>query len=218
MNHVLPPPGIELPPGMSYHELPADQEVLEFWGKFIDKTDTDDGENDRWAELQYWFILDTNESHDDSLPEGDEDRGMFGKQLRLVYTIGHSLVWHRYPQGCNKGVKILGKEFPASTSEDPASLVPCEKCSPDEWEEFPEAEFRLEKPWYSYTACRTPAEAITALSRCMHCRDKPHEGRCYRCGCTRYEGVLTTPGRTLVEQVSKIDPELAKAAARARKF
>jgi hypothetical protein len=218
-SDTLPPSGVELPPGMDYHELPADSEKLEFWGRFIDKTDTDDGENDRWAELQYWFILDTDPSHDGSLPEDDPDRGMFGKQLRLVYTIGHSLVWHRYPGGCNKGVKVLGREFPASTTEDPDSLMPCERCHPGDWEESPDTEFRLEKPWYSYSACRTPQEAITALSRCANCRDKPHEGvRCYRCGCTRYTGVLTTPGRTLVTQLAKVDPELAQAASKARKF
>ncbi len=215
MNHVLPL-GIEIPEGMTYCELPSEDGTLEFWGKFIDSTDTGDGENERWAELQLWLILDTDESHDDSLE--DENKGMYGKTLRLVYTIGHSLVWHKYPGGCNKGVRVLGKDFPSSTSEDPGALTPCFKCSPEEWEEFPETEFRLEKPRYSYTACRTPAEAITALSRCANCRDKPHEGRCYRCGCTRYEGVLTTPGRTLITQVAERDPELARAANRTRKF
>lgn len=219
LNDSMPPPGLVIPPGMTWNELPADGEILEFWGCFIDKTDTDDGSSDRWTELQYWFMLDSDPDHDDSLPLADENRGMFGKQMRLVYTIGHSLVWHRHPDGCGKGVRYPGSEFPSRTPENPESLVPCKICRPAEWGQFPEKDFCLEVAWYSYTACRTPAQVITALSRCAKCWDRPHEGgRCRRCGCASYSGLLTTPGRTLVEQVKDRDPELAQAAVRTKRF
>lgn len=217
----VPPAGLVILPGMTYHKLPATEETLEFWGELVDKTDTDNGEAERWTELQYWFMLDTDASHDDSLPEENPRRGMYGKRIRLVYTIGHSLVYHAYPEGCTRGQKVKGADFPHRTTERLADLLFCEQCDPEEWSENPEKDFRLETARYSYTACWTPEAAVTALSRCETCWDKPHEnGTCHRngCGCGDYKGILTVPGRILIEQVKDRDPPLAGAVSRTKRF
>jgi hypothetical protein len=214
----VPPPGITLPPGMKRHTLPAGDETLVFWGQFIDSVDTDDGDRTRWAELQWWDIIDTNPGHDDKCPD-EENRGMFGKRMYLLYTIGHSLVYHDLDGPCKGGVATRAADF-GTRAEDPDDTVPCEKCSPEDWQQVPgEQKFRLEVTWHSYTACQTAEKMIESLSRCRNCRDKPHAGvRCYKCGCTGYDGVLTSPGYKLVQQVKDRYPEVARAVARTKRF
>ena len=225
MNYMAPPEGLTIPQGMRYCELPAGEEGLEFWGRFLDKVDTDSGDRLRWAELRLYKYLDTNPEHDDSWDLDDGFRGTYGQEIWLLYTVGHSLVYHAADSSCNRGVRSKVSEFPAANA-DHEDLEPCEQCSPADWETVnPDEEFRLEITWYSYTPCATGEAVVRSLYRppsCKNCRDKPHEGvRCRSCGCTSYAEaprMLSIPGRRLIEQVRKIDPDIARSASRIRKL
>jgi hypothetical protein len=211
--------GIPVTEYMRHYRLPAGEETLDFTGRLIDKTDTDSGDRLRWAELQLYKILDTNPEHDGNCPD-EENRNMLGKELWLLYTIGHTLVYHA-ADGCKKGVRMPARDFP-SRAENVNELEPCEECNPGDWQGS-EEEFRLEITWYSYTPCQSAERVIESLyrePRCSSCRHKPHEGYC-RCGCERYREAprsLSNPGRQLIEQVRQVDPEIARAAAKVRKF
>jgi hypothetical protein len=216
---TLPP----IPEEMTEHKLPADGEILHFWGKFLASEDTDSGDSLRWAELQLYRITDTNPDHDDFCHDL-EYRGLYGKQMWLLYTVGHSVVYHDL-DGCAKGVKIKGSDFPGKTEEPLQDLTACSQCRPADWRKNPGEEFRLEVTWYSYTPCPTAGKVITSLyrdPRCATCRDRPHkDSRCRRCGCEDFVAeprVLSVPGRRLVEKVSRVDPEIAQAAAKVKRF
>lgn len=191
---------------MTYRELPAGRDTLKFTGEFLHKTDTDTGERLRWAELQLWRLLGT---------EGADA----GRIMWLLYTIGHSLVYHE-AGGCTKGVLVAARDFPAKAAEHLEDLEPCADCRPGDWRAAsPDDQFDLEILWYDHTLCRTPEEVLRALSRCRNCRDKPHEGIiCHRCGCVSYSEVLSSPGARLIERVKELDPAIAKAAARELRF
>ena len=193
--------------------------MLEFWGTFLGKVHTDNGDRVRWAELRLYKILDSNPEHDDSWSPDDGNRGMFGKQLWLLYTIGHTLVYHDLDAPCNRGVRSRVADFP-SLNADWEELEPCAGCNPPEMETVPAGEeFRVEVTWYSYVPCLTVPKVIESLSKCAECQHKPHSGNCYRCGCGNYRGVLTSPGSKLFEIVKKADPDIAReAAGRVRKF
>lgn len=225
MDHVTTFPGIEIPADMRYHELPAEDETLEFWGKLLASEDTDTGDSLRWAELQLYRIVDTNPEHDSRLPASDENRGMYGKQMWLLYTIGHSLVYHATGTSCRGGKQVPAGEF-RTRAEDPFELVPCPDCSPDDWDAVGEDTlFRLEMPWYTYIPCQTPKKVVESLyrkPRCQNCRDEPHKGgSCRRCGCDSYREaprVLSVPGRALLEKVAQVDPEIERAMAKVKRL
>lgn len=209
---------IAVPAGMAHHVLPAEGETLDFTGRLIDKVDTDSGDRLRWAELQLWKILDTNPDHDDDCPD-PENRGMLGRELWLLYTIGHTLVYHLADGRCKGGVRTSSADFEAR-AENAADLEPCEDCRPGDWQLG--GEFRLEVPWYSYIPCQTPEKVVRSLQRkpkCDSCWHKPHD-RCF-CGCTEYREAprtLSVPGLQLLRQASERDPEIARAAAKVKKF
>jgi hypothetical protein len=223
LDITIPPPGAAIPTGMTYHELPAQDEILRFWGKFLDSEDTDTGDSLRWAELQVFKIIDTNPSHDHSLPASDENRDMFGQQLWLLYTIGHSVVYHDLHASCRGGKAVPAKDFPLR-AENSADTIPCPDCAPADWESAPDKEiFRLELPWYTAVPCQTPEKLINALyrkPRCLNCGDSAHgNSRCGRCGCTDYREAprrLSVPGRNLLDKLAKVDPDIAAATVRVR--
>lgn len=200
------PAGITLPEGMKEYKLPAGKEKLEFWGRFLDKSDTDSGERLRWAELRLYKII------------GTEKGDGWGVQSWLLYTIGHSLVYHTLDSACNRGIRARVRDFPGK-NEDWADLEPCPGCSPPGLPGINDGddEFELEITWYSYARCQDPGDVIRALSRCETCRHKPHESRC-RCGCEDRSEVLSAPGRRLIEQVRDLDPEIHKATEAVRRF
>jgi len=204
---------LEIPPDMMHYELPT----VDFWGKFIHSVDTDNGDRERWAELQLWEIIDTSS---DALNE------RYGKRMFLLYTIGHSLVVHRASGGCNRGVKLRAGGFATRTVEPLSELLPCEECDPSpDWALFPEREYRLEVTWYTDVPCETADKLVASLyrePRCDGCRHKPHEDvKCYRCGCTDYAEApkrLSVPGTRLIEEIRDLYPDVAKAATERKKY
>ena len=218
------PPDLKLPLGMMHYELPTGDYPLEFWGRFIHEVDTDNGERVRWAHLLLFRIIDTNPEHNSSLKEEDEDRDMYGKEMYLLYTIGHTLVYHREDAPCRGGVRVKVSEFGRKSAdfpreEDDPDLEPCDVCSPRDYHlSGPDDFFRLEITWYKYYPCQTADKLIRSLyrdPRCVNCRHKPHEGRkCHDCRCTNYQEtppVLSTPGRQLLDEVRDAEPEIARA-------
>lgn len=222
-------PGSE---GMAWHQLPADGHPVEFLGRFLRSVDTDDGERTRWAELRLYRIIDTNLAHSAALPATDENRDMYGKQMWLLYTIGHSLVYHA-ADGCTRGLRLPAGEFPArAREEDLDNLEPCPVCRPPDWDSAdPGTELRLEVTWYSYTPCQSAEKVIRSLwrePRCVNCRHKPHKGTTCRhagpsgtCTCADYAEAprqLSQPGHNLIEEVRRVDPLIDTAAGQANRL
>ena len=208
-------PGAE---GMTWTTLPADGHPIKFLGRLLSETDTDDRERLRWAELRLYKIIDTNPAHDDSLPGEDEDHGMYGKPMWLLYTVGHSLVYHQL--GACPGGIIVRKADIAVRADNPGDLEPCPKCRPQDWTQMADDQkLRLEVTWYSYTPCQSAEKVIQSLWRnlqCLTCHDEAHQDRvCGRCGCRRYREAprqLSVPGHQLIEQVRLLDEEIDRAA------
>jgi hypothetical protein len=210
---------------MEIWELPIeDGNTLNILGRRIDGVDNDSGDRLRWAQLQLFKCIDRDPSHDDSLPPGNPNRGMYGKEIYLLYTTGHSVVVHD-PSGICKteGVRLPASRFPEE-NEDFRDLEPCPKCHPDlsvlpldgeeeDWEDLPPAlEFNLEVSWYSHTLCRDAGLVIDALRKCRNCSHRSHRSWTCACNCDEYlEGPLTSPGRKLVEQCVPLDAGIAAA-------
>ena len=223
------PENLTLPAGMKYHELPTGDNPLVFWGKFLHEVDTDDGNRSRWAHLQLYKIIDTDPSHDSLLKREDENHDMYGKQMWLLYTIGHTLVYHDKDSSCRGGVRMRVSEFARKSadfplSEDDPELEPCEKCSPSDYRHASPGDFfRLEITWYSYTPCQSATKLIQSLyrdPRCAVCRHKPHS-KCWTCGCTTYKEAprtLSVPGRELLEGVRDTEPDIAAALGAKRRL
>jgi hypothetical protein len=194
--------------GMRHFELPAGEETLDFTGRLLAAVDNDRGDRPRWAELRLYKILDSTE----------------GKEIWLIYTIGHTLVYHCGNSPCNRGIPVPVEEF-AARAEDPGNAEPCEVCKPADWQDAsPGTLFELEVTWYSYTPCSSAEKVLDALRReprCKNCRHKPHETyRCW-CDCRDYAEAprpLSVPGARLVESVKAIDPDIARAAGRKVRF
>jgi hypothetical protein len=226
------PADLTLPAGMKYYELPTGDYPLVFWGRFLDEEDTDDGKRNRWAHLKLFEIIDTNPSHDSSLKESDENREMYGRKMYLLYTIGHTLVYHDEDAACRGGVRMRVSDFPRKTADFPLTeedpdLEPCETCNPADYHSAsPEDFFRLEITWYTVVPCQSAGKLIRSLyrdPRCENCRHKPHEGkRCYQCStCTQYKEAprsLSGPGRNLLEKVKDQEPEIAQAMGMKRRL
>lgn len=203
--------------GMKAYELPTNTGTLKFYGRLIDLVDNDRGDRPRWAELRLYKTLDSNPAHDDSLPPDNEYRGMYGQEMWLLYTIGHTLVYHR-DDGCGKGVQMTPVDIP-NQAEDHTQLVRCRDCRPRDWRNAAENDlFDVEITWYSYVPCPTPQKVIRSLHRdvrCKNCRHKPHETWTCKCRCRKFEETpaqLSMPGSKLVGKVKLRDPEIAAAA------
>lgn len=219
------PHDLTLPAGMKYHELPTGDRPVIFWGKFLEEEDTDDGKRPRWAQLKAFRIIDTNPEHDSLLPDSDENKGMYGKEMYLLYTIGHTLVYHDDDAACRGGVRMKVSEFSRKTAdfprgEDDPDLEPCDECLPRDYRLASGDDiFRLEVTWYTVIPCQNAGKLIRSLyrdPRCENCRHKPHEGRkCYQCStCPGYREAsrtLSGPGRNLLEKIRDSEPEIAKA-------
>lgn len=199
-----------IPAGMKHHELPAGEETLDFYGRLICSVDNDRGDRPRWAELRLYKVM---------FEEGENG----GTEGWLVYTVGHTLVYHAYNSECNKGIAVRACDFP-ERAEDADALEGCIECRPGDWTADPQKLYELEVTWYSYTPCPTADKVLDALrrdARCKHCAHKPHETYQCWCRCERYEEApryLSVPGRRLIEQARHLDKDIARAAARKVKF
>jgi hypothetical protein len=221
------PADLTIPNGMKFYELPTGDYPLEFWGRFIHEEDTyevtSSRESRRWAHLLLFAAVDTNPAHNLDLPPEDEDYGMYGKELYLLYTIGHSLVYHDQDSACRGGARVKVADFAKKNvdvpfSEDDPDLEPCEVCEPADYHLAPPDEiYKLEITWYSYTPCQSADKLIRSLyrdPRCERCRHKPHEQRRCYCKCATYKEAprtLSTPGRNLLEGARDQEPEIARA-------
>lgn len=210
MNDTAP----EIPAGMKHYELPAGEETLDFYGRLLYALDNDRGDRPRWAELRLYKILRTSDEEEDATPG----------EMWLLYTIGHTLVYHSYNSECNKGIAVTAREIP-ERAEDADNLEPCVICNPSDWTEAdPDDLYELEVTWYTYTPCVTAEKVLDALRReprCKNCTHKPHETYICWCKCKEYaEGprTLSVPGRRLIEQVKHLDRDIAQAAARRIRF
>ncbi len=211
-----------VPEGMDKIALPINTGNLVFWGRFLADEDNDpQGERLRWAELAGYRIVDSNPQHDDSFR--GEFRGMYGKEMWLLHTTGHSDVYHR-AGGCRRGGGVLMpvRDIPVK-AENPKRLEPCDLCRPRDWRVAPDdAEFSVEIAWYTHIQCPTPERLLKALyrdPRCTNCRHKPHETWDCKCGCKEKEYVesepmLSVPGSRLWEKLKAADEDIAAYARR----
>lgn len=211
MENSLSNDALEIPAGMKHYELPTREETLDLTGKLLYVVDNDQG-GPRWAELKTYRILNTD-------PESD----VFGQEMWLLYTIGHSMAYHA-ADGCNRGILLPVRDFPAQ-AEDPEGLEACPRCRPPQWDSAPDdLQLRLEVTWYKYVLCKTPDMLYNALCRepsCANCTHRRHQAYPCSCGCAEYEEApreLSVPGRRMWEQLRRLDPDIAKAATRRRKF
>ena len=227
MDAPVFPLDLKLPFGMKYHELPTGDYPLAFWGRFIHEVDTEGERSRRWAHLKLFGIIDTNPAHNSSLKDDDENKNMYGKEMYLLYTIGHTLVYHDEDSACRGGVRVQVSDFPRKTADFPRKntgdpdLEPCEVCMPRDYRlASPGDFFKLEVTWYTPIPCQSAKKLIESLyrePRCdkVTCRHKSHENRkCHVCGCASYREAppaLSTPGRQLLDEVRDSEPEIAKA-------
>lgn len=220
---------LNIPRGMKYIQLPVEDGFIELeHGSLIEMVDNDRLGRPRWAEIRLYKYIDADPGHNDGLPEDDDDFAMFGKQRYLIYTVGHTVVYHQLDSECNKGVPLTAADFPGLASGDceirtehPSDLEPCERCRPAAWQDVPgETAFEIEVTWFKYFKCKTGDDVLLALRKdpkCRHCWHRPHEHRSCWCRCESYEEgprPLSVPGRRLVEKARRKDPEIARAAAR----
>jgi len=186
--------------------LPTNDAPIEFDGEFIDSIDNGGGERLRWAELRlYWWY------------PADRPVGY------ILYTIGHTLVYHALDSECNKGVVTRVENFEDVTDEDPADLTACTECNPPDWRDLPDGEeLELEVTWYRWVSCHDADELLLNLRkepRCKYCAHRPHDRRRCYCSCETYEEgdrPLSIPGYRLLTQVKSRDAAIAAAMSRKR--
>lgn len=192
-------------------ELPAgDVTLILPGGEFIEEVDNDRGDRPRWAQIQLWTC------------RLDESKWY------LIYTIGHSVIYHENESPCGKGIPVPVPEFPllgtpgmTTATEAAEDLEACERCRPGDWRDAGDGDtFDVEYTWYRYQWCRDAAAVLDGLRReakCRSCFHKPHRNRNCWCKCREYAEaprVLSIPGRTLVEKARRLDRDLDAAARR----
>jgi hypothetical protein len=195
-------------PGITHFELPTRDAPILFDGWFIDSYDNGGGDRIRWADLHLYRWL----------PKDSDQLGY------IIYTIGHSLVYHQFNGECGRGeahaVSEFGELYEEGSIDDPEDLEPCDRCHPGDWRDAPDnQEFEVEVTWYKWTTCKDPDEVLLAgrkAARCRNCLCGPHEKRCYTCSCTEYAEAprpLTIPMQRLLARVraQNSDPDLARA-------
>ena len=196
-------------------ELPTNDVPIVFDGYFISDLDNNDGDRLRWAVLSLyrWYQKDT------------------GNLGYILYTTGHSVVYHELGGRCGYGEPHSVSEFPALHAagriENPADLEPCETCrpiDPDDWSLVPpDQEFEVEITWYKWSACRDVEELLLAgrrEARCRNCLCRPHRDQCRVCNCANYvEGPrpLSGPMQRLLGKAKYRDADISYAM-RAKKI
>lgn len=186
------------------YELPTNDIPIDFDGWFIDSLDNGGKDRIRWAVLELYRWQ-------------PKDGGPLGY---ILYTIGHSLVYHDQESECGKGVRTTVGSLAAVTDEDARDLEPCPDCSPPLLEDLgADDEIEMEETWYKWSQARNADELLLALrkeARCRNCFHRPHDGHlCGTCrSCTDYSEAprpLSIPGQRLLAQVKSREPEIARA-------
>lgn len=72
----------------------------------------------------------------------------------ILYTVGHSVVYHRIDSPCNSGTYTAAAELPGDAE-------PCPKCAPAP---HPDAPVNLENPLIKLVTCASADEVRTALT------------------------------------------------------
>ena len=194
-------------PELASFELPTNDAPISFEGWFIDSLDNGGTDRLRWAELHLYKWL----------PKDSDQLGF------ILYTIGHSLVYHVFNGECGKGEAYPVADFwtlyDQGTIEDPGDLEPCDKCHPPDWHGAPQdRKYEIEVTWYKWTACRDAGELLLAgrkEARCRNCLCRPHESRqCVTCTCEEYSESprpLSIPMQRLLAKVRGLDADIMKA-------
>lgn len=189
---------------LHHYELPTNDMPIEFDGWFIDSLDNGGKDRIRWAVLELYGWQ-------------PRDGGPLGY---ILYTIGHSLVYHSLDAECNKGVVTTVGNIGDVTPEPFGELEPCPDCEPPDLEDLTDDDqVEMEETWYKWAQCRNAEELLLALrkeARCRNCFHRPHEGHpCGTCrACLQYEEAprpLSIPGQRLLAQVKGREPEIARA-------
>ena len=90
-------------PGITAFELPTNDAPISFEGWFIGSLDNGGGERLRWAELHLYRWL----------PEAGGEAGF------ILYTIGHTLVYHFFNGECGERRSLPGVRFPRAVRPGP---------------------------------------------------------------------------------------------------
>ena len=197
--------------------------TLEFTGKLLGVIDNERRGRPRWAEIELYKYLVT-----------DLANPLYGQQVYLLHTMGHSVVYHRHDSTCNRGVAVPVEEFPLR-AEFPDDLEPCTDtiirgnvvsrgCYPHNWKKAsPGTVFDLELLRHTKITCATAEDVMQWLRRpskkpCQVCDSHGliADGTCPACHGKGYtasgEPTLTAPGQRLIEMARFRDPDIAKAA------
>lgn len=191
---------------LQHFELPTLDIPIDFDGWLVGRLDNGGGDRLRWAvlELYRWQPL---------------DGGPLGY---ILYTIGHSLVYHALDSGCGRGVVTAVGNIGEATPEPYAELEPCPDCAPGELDDMDAADqVEMERIWYKWTGCADAEELLLALRKepkCKNCFHRPHDGRrCVQlagCRCEKFEEALrpvSSPGVRLLAQVKGQLPDVMEA-------
>lgn len=183
--------------------LPTRDRPIDFDGWLVDELDNGGGDRLRWAVLQLYRWQ-------------PRDGGALGY---ILYTIGHSVVYHDLDSPCGKGVVTTVAGIENATPEPYEHLEACPECRPAELDDLdPEEQVEMEEVWYKWVQCRTDEELLLALrkeARCKKCFHRPHpEHRCSQlssCSCEDYEEAprpISSPGSRLLHLVRPKLPNL----------
>jgi len=205
-------PVTEAAMSISHYELPTNDAPIDFDGYLAGRLDNGGGERLRWAvlELYQWQ---------------PRDGGPMGY---ILYTIGHSLVYHALDSECGRGVVTTVGDIGEVTPEDYALLEPCPECDPPDLDDMNKSDqVEMEETWYKWSQCRDAEELLLALRKepkCRNCLHRPHDGRrctaMLACGCEHYDEAprpVSSPGTRLLAQVKGSLPDVM-AAMREKKI
>lgn len=186
---------------MDHFVLPTDDLPIKFDGWLVGELDNGGGDRLRWAVLQLyrWYPVDG------------------GDPGYILYTIGHSVIYHAPNSPCGRGVVTEVGSIEDITPEAYEDLEPCPECRPADLDDYAPSDLvEMEKVKYKHAECRSDEELLMALRReprCGNCLDRPHEGRrCATCGCEDYAEAprpISSPGNRLLAQVKHKLPSLA---------
>lgn len=197
---------------LQHFELPTNDVPIDFDGWFVDSLDNGGGDRLRWAVLELYGWQ-------------PRDGGASGY---ILYTIGHSVVYHDEGSECGRGVLIPVGAVSEVTDEDLDILVPCPECDPPEMRDLQDDDLvEMEKTWYKWTQCQGTAQttaadelllALRKEPKCRTCFHRPHEARrctaILSCRCEQYREAprpISAPGMRLLAQVKGRLPDVAQA-------